>query len=298
MAVSESLELAAYMGPYGTQHHALTLATLGAAAPEPRWTWPIDSNSRVTSVALSPDATFVIVTKHVVATGRAEPGPPSMVVLDARSRAPNVVKNLPGKSFVLFASPSEALAFDGSKADGSKLVIVSLKNWAESPVDTSQLRSDAILSAAVSRDGRRLALVGRAENGPSSNSVRVFEWPGMKRVTAQLPHLADVTNLSFNADGDSLLISTSDGTTHVWDVVTEKETLRIPAPGRQSTRAIFTRTADIAILDDSGLTVLPSHPDGLVNEACRRISRNLTPQEWAGYVGSGIAYQKTCPSRP
>ena len=178
------------------------------------------------------------------------------------------------------------------------MVVVSLKNWAESRVDTSQLRSDTARPAAFSRDGRRLALVSRGENGTSSNSVNVFEWPGMKRVTGQLTHLADVTNLSFNADGDSLLISTSEGTTHVWDVVAEKETLRIPPPGRQSTRAIFTRSADIAILDDSGLTVLPSRPEGLVNEACRRISRNLTPQEWALYVGSGISYQKTCPSRP
>ena len=110
MAVSESLELAAYMDPSATQDRALTLATLGAAEPEPRWTWPIDANSRVTGVAITPDARFVIVTKDVVATRRARPGQPSMVILDARSGAPNIIKDLPGKSFLLFASASEVLA--------------------------------------------------------------------------------------------------------------------------------------------------------------------------------------------
>jgi WD40 repeat protein len=298
MAVSESLELAAYMAPDSTQHNALTLATLGTPEPEQRWTWPIDADSRVTGVAISPDERFVIVTKEVgVATRRPGPGQTSMVILDARSRAPNIIKDFPGKSFVVFASASEVLAFNESKADESKLVIVSLKNWAESRVDPSQLRPDAALSAAFSRDGRRLALAIRGENG-TSRVVEVFEWPGMNRVTGQLTHLADVTNLSFNAAGDSLLTSTSDGTTHVWDVATTKETLRIPPPGRQSTRAVFTRSGEVAILDDSGLTVLPSDANGLVNEACGRVSRNLTPQEWALYVGRGIAYQKTCPSRP
>jgi len=298
LAVSDSLEFGAYISPDETQHYALTLATLGAAEPEPRWTWPIDANSRVTGVAISPDARFVVVTKDVVANRRAPSVQRSMVILDARSSAPNIVKELAGKSFVMFASTSEVLAFDAAKAGGPTLVIVSLKNWTVSPVDPSQLRSDAVLSAAFSGDGRRLALVSRGENGTSTKSVQVFEWPGMKRVTGQLAQMADVTSLSFNADGDSLLISTSEGTTHVWDVATEKETLRIPPPGRQSTRAIFTRSADIAILDDSGLTVVPSHSAGLVNEACRRISRNLTPQEWELYVGRGISHQKTCPSRP
>ena len=191
-----------------------------------------------------------------------------------------------------FVSTSEVLAFDESKA-----VVVSLTNGTESTVKGAPFRSGPPTSAAFSRDGRRLALVARGENGVS-NVVELFEWPGMKRITGELTHLADVTNLSFNADGDSLLSSTSEGTTHVWDVATQRETLRIPPPGRQSTKAVFTRTGEVAILDDSGLTVLPSNPNELLTEACRRVSRNLTPQEWALFVGSGILHQKTCPNRP
>ena len=307
LALSESLELATYIAPSSAERNELSLATLQAAEPEKRWSWPIDEDSRIVNAAISSDDRFVVVTK-------ASPGgQTSMIILNARGRAPDIVlREFPGKSFVLFASASEVLAFDQAKTDKSKkdqskaeeseteepkAVIVSLKNWAESRVDISRLRLDAASAAAFSRDGRRLAVASRGENGTSS-VVKVFEWPEMKRIPGELMHLADVTNLSFNADGNSLLTSTGEGTTHLWDVATGKETLRIPAPGRQGIRAIFTRSGEVAILDESGLTVLPSRPDGLVTEACRRVSRNLTEPEWALVVGKGIAYQKTCPSRP
>ena len=290
LALSESLELAAYVA-HSERGDELTLATVRTAEPVKRWSWPIPMDSQVTDVAISHDERFVVVNtqsgsrRSVVSSDRK-----AMVILDGRSGAS---KDLPGKSFLSFASASDVLALDESNG----AVIVSLKTCVETAVNAPELRSGTGLSASFSRDGKRLALVTRGENG-TRRVVELYEWPGMKRVKGQLTHVADVTSLSFKADGDSLLSSTSDGSTHVWDLATEKETLRIPPPGRQTTRAAFTRDGEVAILDDSGLTVLASDPNGLVNEACRRLSRNLTPPEWALFVGGGISYQKTCPSRP
>jgi hypothetical protein len=39
-----------------------------------------------------------------------------------------------------------------------------------------------------------------------------------------------------------------------------------------------------------------SHKD-LIDEACARLTRNLTPEEWRQYLGDE-PYRKTCPNLP
>jgi hypothetical protein len=282
LAVSDSLGLAAYASQPGSsaQGAELTLAILGTAEPKKRWSWLRQPDSRITQVAISADDSFVGVATDLR-------GQKSVEILDARDAKD--IKPLPGKTFVLFAPRGEVLTFEESTP-----VIVSLKS--DSEFRMPQLQSGPPSSAAFSRDGSRLALVPRADG--KSNVVELFEWPGMKRVKGELTHVADVTNLSFNPDGHALLTSTSEGATHVWDVATQKETLRIPPPGPTSTRTVFTPRGEVEIWEENRRTVLPSNPNGLLAEACRRVSRNLTPQEWTLFVGRDIVYQKTCSNRP
>ena len=39
-------------------------------------------------------------------------------------------------------------------------------------------------------------------------------------------------------------------------------------------------------------------PEDLIAEACRRLPRNLTPEEWRQYVGPEAPYHATCPGKP
>ena len=39
-------------------------------------------------------------------------------------------------------------------------------------------------------------------------------------------------------------------------------------------------------------------PEDLIAEACRRLPRNLTPEEWRQYVGPEAPYHVTCPGKP
>ena len=217
-------------------------------------------------------------------TGRVDG---SLVILDAVDR--KVVRDLPKKSLILFTPTNEVLTFDGSN-----VVVVSLRDGSERAGPAIRLQPGTPAVAAFSRDGRHVAL---AVPGSKTGVVEVFEWPGFGRVGEGLPHPANVTSLSFRHDGLALLTSTTDGTAHSWDMASREETLRIPAPGRGA-RAVFTPRGQVAILDASGLTVLPGDPDEWLTEACRRIVRNLTPDEWKIFVGSDVAYHKTCPNRP
>ena len=160
------------------------------------------------------------------------------------------------------------------------------------------------MGAAFSRDGHFLALAAPVESQgdrqPSLGSIiRLFEWPGRKAISGEdLRHSANVISLSFTPDGRALLTSTDEGTTHLWDVETRLEILRIPPPGRGNVTAVYTPSGHVAILQGDTLTVLPADPDDLLAEACRRISRNLTEQQWMNLVGADIRYRKTCPDRP
>jgi WD40 repeat protein len=290
LAIGDSLGLAAYMA---SSRRELIVATLRTGeGPVRRWTWPINPEWRVTQVTISLDERHVAVTKEVSSQK-------SIAILDAHDGS--VVKDLPGKSGALFAPGGDVLTFstsvnEATKVAVDKVMIVSLKDGAERGVPDVQLRSTDAASAAFSPDGHRLALtVRRGEN----SVVDLFEWPGLKRVGQGLRHPANVTGVSFRSDGQALLTSTTEGTTYVWDLATQKEILRIPLLGRQSATAVFLPSGRVAILDDSGaLTVLPANPDDLLTDACRRVANNLTPEDWALFVGSDIAYRKTCPNRP
>jgi WD40 repeat protein len=158
-------------------------------------------------------------------------------------------------------------------------------------------------AAVFSRDGRLLALAGHRGR---QSVVGLFEWPAMTPAGPEFQHLASVTSLSFRSDGSALMTSTADGTTHVWDLGTWKESLRIPPPGRKDTTAAFTVNGLVAIFQgsddrragDTGLWVLPTSSDEFVNEACRRIARNLTPDEWTQFVGPEVGRPTRCPDRP
>jgi WD40 repeat protein len=55
----------------------------------------------------------------------------------------------------------------------------------------------------------------------------------------------------------------------------------------------------IAVGSDFGsVRVFVWKPDNLINDACSRITRNLTFAEWDEYVGNHVPYEATCPNLP
>jgi len=90
-----------------------------------------------------------------------------------------------------------------------------------------------------------------------------------------------------------------EGTARVWEAVSGREVARMT---HASTVFAVAFSPDgryvVSGSGDRTARVWWWRPDDLVAEACRRLPRNLTREEWRQYVGPEAPYHATCPGKP
>ena len=171
----------------------------------------------------------------------------------------------------------------------------------DSGMEIARLTHEGRVEAVqFSDDGRWLA------TGGSDNVARVFETGTWKRI-AELPHQASVTVLTFNDDGRYVATGSLDKTARVFETATGKEVVRVSLDSRVLDvrfieRGRYLMAASVALsLERSQEIILTRYmlrPQDLVEDACSRVTRNLTPAEWERYVGAEVTYHKTCAKLP
>jgi WD40 repeat protein len=130
----------------------------------------------------------------------------------------------------------------------------------------------------------------------ATNEVQVWELPA-GRLTARLTHERAVQALRFGNE-DSIVATISEGRVYIWDY---------------STGILLSQLSDVGYVRDArfspdGRYLLTGSADGtavvwlwktedLQTEACKRLPRNLTEEEWHRYLGEE-PYWKTCPNLP
>lgn len=105
------------------------------------------------------------------------------------------------------------------------------------------------------------------------------------------------SDIAFSPDGEYLATS-ADETARVWDVTSGQEVARITHDQDLQSIAF---SPDGEYLATASKTILIVQPwwksEDLTDEACARLTRNLTVEEWQRYVGDE-PYRKTCPNLP
>jgi WD40 repeat protein len=156
----------------------------------------------------------------------------------------------------------------------------------------------AVTTLAFSPDGRYLATGGldspprvwNVEGGTlAATLVRATMVSGM--------YSEMVVGLEFTPDG-RLVVASADGIVSVWDPRGWREAGRIQHKSQIAAMTVSRNGRLVAAgLDDGVVRVSFLSPADLIAEACARLTRNLTADEWRQYLGDE-PYAATCPNLP
>jgi WD40 repeat protein len=118
----------------------------------------------------------------------------------------------------------------------------------------------------------------------------------------RLKHEESVRAVAFSPDGHWLATATGNppgtGATRLWETAT----------GREITRTAYDNWVNTVAFSPDGRWLVHGggdrlarvwlfQPEDLINEACARLTRNLTLAEWQQYLGDE-PYRPTCPNLP
>lgn len=136
--------------------------------------------------------------------------------------------------------------------------------------------------------------------------------PGVERVaqTAELRTMADghalqcelrfdgaLTAITWSPDSGSFATGHADGAVRLWDAATGQQTARLEHHIDVVRALAFSPAGDrlASAGDDGAIVAWRARTADLVEAACERLTRNLTPHEWQQYLGDE-AYRPTCSS--
>ncbi|MGC9395145.1 MAG: eIF2A-related protein [Anaerolineae bacterium] len=148
---------------------------------------------------------------------------------------------------------------------------------------------------AFSPDGHRLAAASLDGTATVWNTLLLRT----RRPVARLDHEKDgVWMVVFSPDGKWLATATTSGTARVWDVSSGEEVARV-AHGNLVNTITFGPDGRWLATGSSDATarVWNWRSADVVDEACNRLPRNLTREEWKRYL-PGSLYRRTCSNLP
>jgi len=154
-----------------------------------------------------------------------------------------------------------------------------------------------IVAVAFSPNGTYLA------TGSGDKTARVYEFPTAKEVS-HLIHGGSVDALMFSSDGRYLATGSYDHTARVLEIESGNEVSRavLDWPVRSINFASDGRHLSVTAAPSPGINVSITrhflHATDLIADACSRVTRNLTHEEWKQYVGTDVPYDRTCPNMP
>jgi len=237
----------------------------------------------IESVAFSPDGNFI-------ASGSKD----NTVRLWDRNSGQLVGKPLSGHNEMVRGvafSPDGALIASASY-DGT--VRLWNTHTGESIVELAAHES-AVTSVAFSPDGKALA--------SASKDHTVIVWSLETYQTIGKPlvgHEDRVNSVAFSPDGSRIVSGSSDKTLRLWNSSTG-EAVGHPMKGHEQRINSVSFNPDgtriVSGSDDMTLRIWPAN-NNWIEQLCRKLTRNMSKNEWRDWISSDIAYRKQCHDLP
>jgi WD40 repeat protein len=119
-----------------------------------------------------------------------------------------------------------------------------------------------------------------------------------RKEVIRVKHDLPVWSVRFSLDGKHLITASEDRTARVWDVDGGQEVMRIYHDGPVKGLAFGAGDGLLATASaDNHIAFAVWKRADVIAEACTRLTRNLTREEWRRYIPND-PYRKTCPSLP
>jgi WD40 repeat protein len=163
------------------------------------------------------------------------------------------------------------------------LLVVEIK---PSPTVQHFKQTAVISSLAFSPDDRYIAATGKKGN------IYIFE-----RKTGHLAAVivqSTVSAMAFENESKYLATGGSESALRVFECATGREVWRVGQEGRIAAVAFTLDGKEIVTVAEDG--VIRRIQRDSVQNACGRVSRNLTMDEWQHYIGPNAPYRRTCPT--
>ncbi|MBD2183413.1 caspase family protein [Planktothrix sp. FACHB-1355] len=161
---------------------------------------------------------------------------------------------------------------------------------------------------ALNLDGKYLAISGKdvtTERSRSLDLVRVLEVStGQEVGRISFENFYRIDSIALSSDGQYLAMigveDTDERPMYIWEVKTGRPRVRITSDWHFGDRhfgnvALSQRYLALQVSDT--VHIFLWRPEDLTNEACARLNRNLTQQEWRQFFPDE-PYRKTCPNLP
>jgi WD40 repeat protein len=170
-------------------------------------------------------------------------------------------------------------------------------------------QNQEITAITVSPDGRLLAIGwirdtekksdtdNSFDNSGSASSgvIDVWDYSSRKRLHSY-PQGNEVRRITFSPNSRLLAIAVADSTIRIIDVATGEPKYQ-SSLGSAFFDLSFVSEYEIAIATRNLIAIRSWDPSALIDQACHRVSRNLTKEQWQRY-SAGAPYQTSCATLP
>lgn len=153
---------------------------------------------------------------------------------------------------------------------------------------------DGITSLDISPDNNYVA-VSSGNYFESTTGLQVWKIVGGEKMI-DLPTDSVLGEVKFSHDGRYLAFEYTEGVVSVLDMTTFEEISRLPHPNEIYDTSFSPDNQQLLIQNGPSTVYLWRFlPEDIISEACSRLSRNLTQEEWLTFIGDE-PYHPTCPN--